>query len=130
MAGCCIPKWTVVGCSFWGRDFWDGDFWGRFFNYGLLWPDLIGFSLVGRGWTEVDGGRKQVRRTASCTARAFAEWADAQPSVRAAAAVVRVPMVFQGSVAVGYLAPPPCGRSLSSPKPPVLSRFRTISHTV
>jgi len=39
---------------------------------------------------------------------AFAESADAQPRALAAAAAVRVPMLFPGSVAVGYPAPPQC----------------------
>jgi len=39
---------------------------------------------------------------------AFAESADAQPRALAAAAAVRVPMLFAGSVAVTYPAPPQC----------------------
>jgi len=37
---------------------------------------------------------------------AFVESADAQPRALAAAAAVRVPMLFAGSVAVGYPDPP------------------------
>jgi hypothetical protein len=39
---------------------------------------------------------------------AFAESTDAQPRALAVAVAVRVPMLFAGSVAVGYPAPPQC----------------------
>ena len=39
---------------------------------------------------------------------AFAESADAEPRALAAAVAVRFPMLFVGSVSVGYPAPPQC----------------------
>jgi hypothetical protein len=39
---------------------------------------------------------------------AIAESADAQPHALASAAVVRIPMLFAGSVAVGYPVTPQC----------------------
>ena len=50
-------------------------------------------------------GRRTMFSASVC---AFAESADAQPRALAAAAAVRVPMLFPGSVAVGHPAPPQC----------------------
>jgi len=58
---------------------------------------------------------------------AIAESADAQPGALAAAAAVRVLMMFAGSVAVSSCST--AVRPLLSSEPPVWSRFRTISHT-
>jgi hypothetical protein len=51
VAGCCIPKWTVVGLR--GAGLLGRGFWGPVFYDGFLRTDLVGLSLVGRGRTTV-----------------------------------------------------------------------------